>query len=337
MSIKINPNSLTTRFLKNKRVLKTLENISEHGTSFSAGTALLMSLTVRPAAIASTPDTEKENKQYAIANSIGSGLMKFAMVEAVAIPVENAVKNIDANPEKFLKISTIENLGKNSKSYKLITQVIKLGTGFFTAIPKSVLTIALIPIIMDNLFFRKKKQQLSKQPAQADTTPVAGKDIPFEGMTDRISKGIAKIIDNESVQKFAIKHQNKDKDIAKHTTAGTDILLTATSIYQTSKSTQIKENRKKALIYNNIISTGATLGFGYGIDNLLKKSMGNFIEKFKTINAGDPKLHKYIEGINILRPAIIFAAIYYGILPMFSTYMAEKIDKFIQKKSPKHL
>ena len=150
-------------------------------------------------------------------------------------------------------------------------------------------------------------------------------------MSDKISKGISKIIDNKSIQNFAIKHQDKDKDIAKHITAATDILLTSTSAYQTNKSDRIQENRKKALIYNNIISTGITLGFGYGIDNIIKKAMGNFVDKFKLINANDPKLHKYVEGINILRPAIIFAAIYYGILPIFSTYMSEKIDKFIEK------
>ena len=38
-----------------------------------------------------------------------------------------------------------------------------------------------------------------------------------------------------------------------------------------------------------------------------------------------------IEGINIVRPALIFAAIYYGFLPMISTYLAEKIDKQITK------
>ena len=74
----------TGKLLKNKRVLKCLEKISEHGTSFSAGTSLLLSLTLRPISIFSTPDTEKENKQYAAANSICSGLIKFGMVEAVA-------------------------------------------------------------------------------------------------------------------------------------------------------------------------------------------------------------------------------------------------------------
>ena len=60
-----------------------------------------------------------------------------------------------------------------------------------------------------------------------------------------------------------------------------------------------------------------------------------FVEKFKKINATNPKVEKYIEGINILRPALIFAGIYYGILPLFSTFMAEKVDKYIEKHSNK--
>ena len=67
---------------------------------------------------------------------------------------------------------------------------------------------------------------------------------------------------------------------------------------------------------------------GYGVDKLMKKKTGNFIEKFKQLNAADPKVLKYIEGINILRPTLIFASIYYGILPIFSTYLSEKIDKY---------
>lgn len=321
----------TTRLLKNKTLLNGLEKISEHGTSFSAGTSLLLSLTVRPFAIHSTPDVEKENKQYAMANSICSGLIKFGIVEAIALPIENAVKNIDKNPQKFLKNS--ENF-TGTKGYKLVTQLFKLGTGFLTAVPKSMLTIALIPVIMDKLFSQNKAaEENSAEKINKNTR----KNINFTGrFSDKISKGLGKIIDNKSVQNFAKKYENKDKDIAKHITAGTDILLTTSFAYRTNKSDKIKENRKKALIYNNVISTAITLGFGYGIDNLIKNHTGKFIEKFKQINAKDPKLGKYIEGINILRPAIIFAGIYYGILPVFSTYMAEKIDKYIEKTSQKN-
>lgn len=342
MSIpKINPNSFSTRLLKNKNVLKGLEKISEHGTSFTAGTSLLMSLTLRPLAILSTPDTEKENKQYAVANSIGSGLIKFALVEAVALPVEYAVKNIDKNPSKYLNTETIKNLEKNStelaksRSYKLITQIMKLGTGFLTALPKSMLTIALIPIIMDKLFSRKAKKPAGENPTVQPLQPAKG--LNFTGnLSKKISKQLGKIINKKSVQNFATKYETKDKDIAKHISASTDILLTASFAYQTNNSEKIKENRKKALIYNNVISTAITLVGGYGIDNIIKNKTGKFIEKFKQINATDPKLHKYIEGINILRPALIFAAIYYGILPIFSTYTAEKVDKFIQKHNSKN-
>lgn len=292
-----------------------------------------MSLGVRPFAIFATPDTEKENKQYAASNSICSGLIKFAMVEAVALPVEYGIQNIDKNPEKFLKKSTINRLGgTGSKSYKLITQMLKLSSGFLTAIPKSVLTIALIPVIMDKLFPSNKEAANTEVPAYS--TPAPKKGLNFTGkFTEKISKGLSKIIENENVQNFAIRFQNKDKDIAKHMTATTDILLTGSSVYRVNHSKDIKENRKRALNYNNIISTAVTLFGGYGVDRVIKGKTGKFIDKFMAANAGNPKLARYIEGMNILRPALIFAAIYYGILPIFSTYMAEKIDKYIEKSA----
>ena len=47
----------------NKAVLKGLETISEHGTSFIAATSLIMASGVRPVLIAKTPDIDKENKK----------------------------------------------------------------------------------------------------------------------------------------------------------------------------------------------------------------------------------------------------------------------------------
>ena len=111
-----------------------------------------------------------------------------------------------------------------------------------------------------------------------------------------------------------------------------DLLLTGSFAVLTDRNKKIKDDRKKALIYNNVISTGITLALGYGIDNVIKNETEKFVNKFKQMNIHDPKVLKYVEGINIIRPALIFAGIYYGILPMFSTYMAERIDKYIQKK-----
>ena len=316
----MNINKVTTNILKNKTLLWGLEKISQHGTSFSAGTSLLLSLTLRPLAINSTFDVEKENKQYAMSNSICSGLMKFGIIEAVAIPIENAIKKIDNNPQKYLNPETVKSL--SPRAYNLITQTMKLGAGLLTAIPKSMLTVALIPIVMDKIFGNKYSKD----------SKVTLKNKDFQGnFTGRLSNGISKIIDNKSVQNFAEKYKNYDKDIAKHITASTDVLLTSASALRIEKSKDIKENRKRALIYNNVISTAITLIGGYSVDSIIKNKTGKFLEKFKEVNAGNPKLSKYIEGINILRPALIFAGIYYGILPMLSTFLAEKIDKNINK------
>lgn len=319
-----NPNF--TGALNNKFLLKGLEKISEHGMTVGAGTSLIMSLGVRPLAIQATPDVEKENKQYAIANSVCSGIIKFGMVEALALPIENAVKKIDQNPRKYLKNSPKTFV--KSRSYELGTQIMKLGTGLVTAIPKSMLTIALIPVIMDKIFNIRPNDDKKKG---TSPKPPENKDLSFKGKSP-IAAGIGKVLDNKSVRKLLKKYENQDKDIAKHLSAGTDILLTSSFAWQTNKSDKIKENRKKALIYNNVIATGITLAGGYGVDSLVKEKSAKFVERFAKANKGDPKLHKYIEGINIVRPALIFAAIYYGILPIFSTYMAEKIDNFIENK-----
>ena len=325
--------NITNNILKNKTFLKCLEKVSEHGTSFSAGASLLFSSTIRPLSIYATPDTEKENKQYAISNSICSGLVKFGMVEAIALPVENAIKNIDKNQKKYLDTNTLKKLPP--RSYKLITQTLKLSTGLITAIPKSILTIALIPIIMDKLFSVKK--DTPKTYMQKKVTFESFQKSPSftGGIYSALSHNIAKIINNPKIQSLAIKYQNKDKDISKHITAGTDILLTGVAVERTHKSNEIKNNRKKALIYNNIISTAFTIVGGYGFDHLIKGKTNKFINRFKELNTGDVKINKYVEGLNIIRPALIFAFIYYGILPIFSTYMGEKIDKFITKHQTK--
>lgn len=310
--------------LNNRYVLSGLKKISEHATSFQAVTSLVMSTGVRTFSILNTPNVEKENKQHAAANSICSGLVKFGIVEAVALPLENMIKKIDKNPQKYLDSAAIKfyKTGSNSRSFRFITQVIKQSTGFLTAIPKSYLTIALLPVIMGTFFTEK--------PAPGKRTPVNTKHPSFK---HRLTELTGKFLSLKRVRDFAQKYYKHDKDINKHMTAATDILLTTSSVVQINRSKDIKENRKKPLAYNNIISTGATLLLGYGADSAIKKPGNKFIEKFSKINKLDPNLPKYIEGLNILRPTLIFALIYYGLLPVFSTFLSERADKFINKHS----
>lgn len=333
-------------FWNNKAVLKGLETISEHGTSFVALTTLAMSAGVRPLAINATPNVKKENKQYATTNSIASGLVKFALVEALAIPIENAVKQIDKSPEKFLNEKTIKFLQGSaktlaeSKDYKFITQILKMGTNLISAIPKAMITVAIIPVLMDLIFKNKKdnkKQKLlysNNSPIFDDIGQKTSQNVSFKGaITNQTAKNIGKLLDVENIQKFAKKFSVKDTDIARNISMATDLLLTASFIHRTQKSDKIKEERKTALIANNLISTGISLVSGFAIDNLIKKNTQEFIKKFSEINKDNPKLPKYIEGINILRPTLIFAGIYYLILPIFSTYISDKIEAFTNRNN----
>ncbi len=69
---------------------------------------------------------------------------------------------------------------------------------------------------------------------------------------------------------------------------------------------------------------------------LFKKKSGKFIDKFKEINASNPKLEKCLQGINIARPAIIFALIYYGLFPVISNFLAQKISNKFDTKKPEY-
>jgi hypothetical protein len=255
------------------------------------------------------------------------------------------LKNIDKNPTKFLTQNTISNLKKNSNTlsssqpYKVLSQFLKLSSGFITAIPKSMLTIAILPFIMDIIFPQKKsfKKQTNFNYNIKTNSPEIfkefDKNISFKGNNSQfLTKNIAKIFNNKKIQDFIIKHNFKETNIARNMSIATDILLTTSYTHRTLFDKKIKKENKKPLIYSNIFSTAISLFGGYSIDKLVQKNTKNFIKKFTETNKNDPKLSKYIQGINILRPTLIFAIIYYGLLPLASTYFGEKFDKFISNK-----
>ena len=87
---------------------------------------------------------------------------------AVSSPISKAVKKISKNPEKYLKQSTIKNLSNGgelvkSATYKFSTQLFKLGADFGSAIPKALLTCALIPPLMACFFPKREKMQNKRE------------------------------------------------------------------------------------------------------------------------------------------------------------------------------
>ena len=309
--MKVNP-IYTSNIIK-----KGLEFAADNSALFAAGTTLVLSTAIRPLSILATPNTDKENKKIACAKSISSSAIGYLLMLAVSRPFAKSIKAINQNPQKFLKQETIKNLKDGSrtlaksKAYMLATQIFKLGLGFIIAAPKAVITALGVPVAM-KLFKNEEPQKHTGQPS-------------FTGKGQTLSKGIAKVLDNPKYQEFAKRF--KDSNFPMHIVAGTDALATAAFVSQTKKSEKIPEERKKPLIHNAIISTGLSIGASYLVDKLLDKPTEKFIQKFKEINKGSAKLSKYVEGIRIAKPILIMGGIYYTIIPVISTFLADRTAK----------
>ena len=169
----------------------------------------------------------------------------------------------------------------------------------------------MIPSFMEKIFKSKKnstKNESAKQPN-------------FTGL----EKPISKVINNNKIQKFAEKYH--DTNFPLHIMSLTDSLATGAFIAQTAKSKKIDDNRKTALMYNAGISTLLSILGGYVINSLTKKSTDKFIKRFKQENINSKNLDKYVEGIKIAKPALILGGIYYIIIPLISTFLADRFDK----------
>ena len=301
--------------LNNKLVLGALEKISDHSATFTALSAVGASMLLRPLAISLTPNVKKENKEHSIANSISSGAIKLLTTCALSIPIEGAIKNIEKNSDKFLNSKAKEFL-EDKNSFNFASQILKLSSNIVSAIPKSVLTITLIPLIMDKII-KPKKEEADKTVSQPT----------FKGkLQDNFTKLVSNYFNNEKIQNFAAKNQNNSVNIARNMAIATDLLLTGSFALSTKKSKKIDSKRKNNLIYNNLISTGLSVLGGLGLDKLVQKQGKGIIEKFIEANKNDPKLTKYLQGINVLRPTVVFALIYYGVLPIVSNYFAQRIS-----------
>lgn len=314
--MKVNSNITFQGLYTNKTFKKGLEFAAENGALFSAATIFGCSVGVRPLSIWMTPQVDKENKKVLCAKSIASSFAGYLMMFGISKPVANSIKKIDKNPEKYLSFKTVQNLKEESKTlqyskaYIFATQMFKLGLGVATAAPKALLTVAGLPVVMKKVF--PQEQEKYQQ------------NISFKGKKDGLAKNIAKVINQDGMQKFSKKY--KDSNFPMHIVVLTDILTTATFIHETNRSKKIKEERKKTLAYNAAISTGLSILSSYVVDKLLDKPTEKFIENFKKANKGLPNVEKQVEGIRIAKPILIMAGIYYTLIPFLSAFLSEKAE-----------
>ncbi len=151
---------------------KSLGFAADNGALFLAAVAFVTGAVLRPLAIFATPGVKKGNKEYASANSISSSVIGLGLMALASTPIAHAVKKINANPEKYLSKATIKNLTNDktllsSSKYKFATQLFKIGSDFVCAVPKALLTCALIPPIISALFPRKDDAKKIVYPASA--------------------------------------------------------------------------------------------------------------------------------------------------------------------------
>lgn len=324
-------NCLGNNIYKSKLLKKGLEFAADNGALFAAGASLALSTVARPLAIYLTPKTDKENRKLACAKSIASSIVGFGIMLGASVPIAKGIKSINKAPEKYLNKETITALKDStqpltsSKPYQFATQLFKLGIGTLTAIPKSIITCALIPPVM-SLFNRKPKVENNsgENTSSHKNKPPQNNGLTFTGRNfiEPLAKKMGKFIDKKPVREFAVKH--KDSNYPMHIASLTDAAATGAFIAQTKKSKSIPDERKNILCNNAAISTGLSIGCGYGVDKLLNKPTNKFIENFKKANQSSPKLDKYIEGIKIAKPTLILGTLYYCAIPFVSTFLAER-------------
>ena len=296
----------------NKAVKKGLELASSNGALFGASATVAFSA-LRPLSIMCTPKTDKENRKIAAAKSVTSSLINFGLMFLISVPLANSIRKIDNNPSRYLSKDTINRLkdnGKNlteSSGYVFATQLFKLGIASVVAIPKAIMTASGMPYIVN--MFSKKQENKSE-------------NISFRGVTDNTAKGIGNALNKKGMLKFAERFKNSNFPM--HITALTDTIATLTFINQAKNSKKIEETRKNTLIRNAGISTVLSIAGGYTIDKLLDKPTENFINKYKQINSKDINLAKQVQGIRIAKPFLILGTIYYILIPLISTFLAEK-------------
>ncbi len=313
-------NKITEKIYKSRTLKKGLKFASENSALFIAGTSLALSTFVRPLSILATPKAEKKNKELTCAKSVASALIGYLIMLGVSLPLAKGLKRIDAKPTKYLTKRALNNYkGVNgtletSKSYRLASQIFKLGLGFVIAAPKAIMTSILI-VPVSKILFRNEKKDNIKVKTEAQT------DVSF-GATEHLSKAMGRVLSFKSVRNWAKKYENSN--FALNFLALTDSLSTLCFVRKTQKNKYLDNDKKRVLNYNAIISTGLCIASGYVLDKALNKPTERFIAKFRKINAADKNLEKYVEGIKIAKPALILGPVYYALIPMISTFLADK-------------
>lgn len=178
--------NLGNRIGQSKTFNWILEKTDKHNVAASAFIALILAGVLRPLAIMSLPGKkDKDDKIYASGHSMASGVIGFAFSTLVTAPLDTAINKIKKDPAKF----SAEHLAKLKKTAKegltelernvagrtvdALETCLKNVPDWIIAVPRAMLTIALIPPILKYVFGveKKKKAPVQQQPQTVEVKP----------------------------------------------------------------------------------------------------------------------------------------------------------------------
>lgn len=150
--------------------LKDFFNMAtENQVVFNAAFSLILTCILRPASIMALPGNKKnkDDKKYAAAHSVASGIIGYVMSSILFNPIASATKKIAADPDKFLK--PVKEYLKTKANMDMATAYVKMLPEAIVAPGRAMITIPLIPLILKYVFGWEKK---SKQNVRPQLVPI---------------------------------------------------------------------------------------------------------------------------------------------------------------------
>ena len=202
------------KMLKSEWLKKFVAYSQQHNISTSALIALVLAGILRPATIMALPgDKDKDDKVYASGHAIASGIIGFVVSTIITSPFDESIvkifeqgkfqreklKKMTSRISELQKLADSDTITKELKAeLKTLTKrkealntLLKNIPDWIIAIPRSILTIALIPPILKYVFGmeKKKKDKPVEQPKNNDNVKdiiekSAFKNIMLKGGTE---------------------------------------------------------------------------------------------------------------------------------------------------------
>lgn len=171
--------NLGTKIGKSNSFNWILTQVDKHNVSASAFIALILAGILRPMAIMSLPGKkDKDDKIYASGHSMASGVIGFAFSTLVTAPLDDAISKLKKDPTKFSAkyLADLKNKAKNGatefeknvarRTVESLETCLKNVPDWIIAVPRAMLTIALIPPILKYVFGVEKKKKAPQAPVQ---------------------------------------------------------------------------------------------------------------------------------------------------------------------------